>query len=259
VLICTGSQGEPRAAMSRIADGSHPELALEEGDTAVFSSRNIPGNEKAIGAVVNGLSALGVEVITADERPVHTSGHPREEELKALYSWLKPRLVVPMHGEMRHMRRQLAIARGAGVPEQMLVLDGQMVRLAPGPAELVDQIPAGILHVDGRLVVAPDGPARERRKMSFAGLAFVSVVIDDRGELASAPELVLSGVPAETADGRWMREEVLDRIDQVIATMPRARRRDRAAVAEALRGAVRKTLETLWGKKPLCEVIVHRG
>jgi ribonuclease J len=259
VLICTGSQGEPRAAMSRIADGSHPELALEEGDTAVFSSRNIPGNEKAIGAVVNGLSALGVEVITADERPVHTSGHPREEELKALYSWLKPRLVVPMHGEMRHMRRQLAIARGAGVPEQMLVLDGQMVRLAPGPAELVDQIPAGILHVDGRLVVAPDGPARERRKMSFAGLAFVSVVIDDRGELTSAPELVLSGVPAETADGRWMREEVLDRIDQVIATMPRARRRDRAAVAEALKGAVRKTLETLWGKKPLCEVIVHRG
>jgi ribonuclease J len=259
VLICTGSQGEPRAAMSRIADGSHPELALEEGDTVVFSSRNIPGNEKAIGAVVNGLAAQGVEVITADERPVHTSGHPREEELKALYGWLKPRLVVPMHGEVRHMRRQLAIARAAGVPEQMLALDGQMVRLAPGPAELVNRIPAGVLHVDGRLVVPPDGPARQRRKLAFAGLAVVSVVIDDRGDLASPPDVVLAGVPAETADGRSMREEVLDRLDQVIAAMPRARRRESEALAEALRGAVRKTLETLWGKKPLCEVVIHRA
>jgi ribonuclease J len=164
-----------------------------------------------------------------------------------------------MHGEMRHMRRQLEIARESGVPEQMLALDGQMVRLAPGPAELVDQVPPGVLHVDGRLIVTPDGPARERRKLSFAGLAVVSVVIDDRGELVAAPELVLSGVPAETADGRWMREEVLDRIDQVIASMPRARRRDSTAVTETLKGAVRKTLETLWGKKPLCEVIVHRG
>lgn len=258
VLVCTGSQGEPRAAIARIAEGSHPEIELEEGDTVVFSSRNIPGNEKAIGAVINGLSAQGIEVITSDDRPVHTSGHPRQGEILALYSWLKPRLVVPMHGEMRHLRRQMQLALDNGVPQSMLALNGQMVRLAPGPAELVDQVPAGTLHVDGRLIVPADGPAKRRRKMSYAGIVVVSVVIDDNGNLESAPDVVLSGLPDEDAEGRWLRDHVLDRIDQVLSSMPRARRRDTAAVVELLRGAVRKTLETVWGKKPQCEVIVHR-
>jgi ribonuclease J len=259
VLLCTGSQGEARAALARIAEGSHPEIVLEKGDLVIFSSRAIPGNEKAIAAVINGLAAQGVEVVTADDALVHTSGHPRQDEIRSLYNWLKPRLLVPMHGEMRHLMRHLSFAKECGVSEAVLAPDGRMLRLAPGPAEIVGEIDSGVVHVDGRLLVpGREGPARHRRKLSFSGIAVVSVAIDTRGEIIGNPELVLDGIPEEDMEGIAMRERLLDAIDQALGAMPRARRRDDAAVQELLRVAVRKAADVAWGKKPVCHVMIHR-
>ncbi|TMJ41400.1 MAG: ribonuclease J, partial [Alphaproteobacteria bacterium] len=170
MLLCTGSQGEPRAAIARIAEDTHPSIALDEGDLVVFSSKTIPGNEKAVSAVHNNLASLGVDVITSDDALVHTSGHPRQDELKLLYGWLKPRAVIPMHGEPRHLLRHVEFAEAAGIGETLMAENGDLIRLAPGPAQIVDEMPAGRLHVDGKLIVpANEGPARFRRKLSFAG------------------------------------------------------------------------------------------
>jgi ribonuclease J len=259
VLLCTGSQGEPRAALARIAEGNHPEIALEPGDLVIFSSRAIPGNEKAIGAVINGLAAQGVEVVTADDALVHTSGHPRQDEIRSLYDWLKPRLLVPMHGEMRHLMRHLAFAKECGVSEAVLVPDGRMLRLAPGPAEILGDIETGLVHLDGRIMVpGREGPARLRRKLSFSGIIVLSVAFDARGELVGNPELVLDGIPDEDSDGVALRERLLAAVEQAFSAMPRARRRDDAAVQEILRGALRKEADLAWGKKPVCHVMIHR-
>lgn len=259
LVLCTGSQGEPRAAMARIADDSHPNISLEPGDMAIFSSRTIPGNEKAIGAVVNQLAGRGIEVIGGEEALVQTSGHPRQDEIKLLYSWLRPELVVPMHGEMRHLKRHEAFARESGVAEAITVTNGQIARLAPAPAAIVDAAPAGRLHVDGRLIVpSVDGPARFRRKLAHVGIVVVSVVLDDRGELVDEPQIITDGLPREDAGGEALDGLLLDVVDQAVAAMPRARRYDDEPLIDLIRGAVRREAEALWGKKPICRVIVHR-
>jgi ribonuclease J len=259
VALLTGSQGEPRAALARVSRRDHPDISLAPGDQVIFSSRAIPGNEKAIGAVINGLAAQGVEVVTADDALVHTSGHPRQDEIRSLYDWLKPRLLVPMHGEMRHLMRHLAFAKECGVSEAVLVPDGRMLRLAPGPAEILGDVETGLVHVDGRLMVpGREGPARLRRKLSFAGIMVLSVAFDNRGDVEGEPKLVLDGIPDEDSDGVALRQRLLAAVDQALGSMPRARRRDDAAVQEVLRGALRKEADLAWGKKPICHVIIHR-
>ncbi|HUR42794.1 MAG TPA: ribonuclease J, partial [Aestuariivirga sp.] len=168
LLLCTGSQGEPRAAIARIAEDQHPHVALDPGDLVIFSSRTIPGNEKEVSRIHNNLARLDIEVITSDEALVHTSGHPRQEELRKLYEWVKPRAVIPMHGEPRHLRAQAKFAASCGIAETLIPRDGHIAKLCPGPVQNVDEAHAGRLHVDGRLIVpAEDGPARQRRKLSF--------------------------------------------------------------------------------------------
>ncbi|MEE4235510.1 MAG: ribonuclease J, partial [Anderseniella sp.] len=211
VLLCTGSQGEPRAAMARIAADNHPDITLDPGDTVIFSSKTIPGNEKSVGNLLNLLAGQGVDVITSDDAMVHTSGHPRQEELRQLYGWLRPKLLVPMHGEMRHLKRQIEFARGCGIPATAQVMGGEVLRLSPGPAEIIDEVPGGRLHVDGRLIVPSiDGPARKRRKLSFVGVVAVSLVIDGAGKLADDPQAVLDGLPEDTGSGYEFHELVLD-------------------------------------------------
>jgi ribonuclease J len=258
LLLCTGSQGEPRAALARIAEDNHPTITLERGDLVIFSSRTIPGNEKAVGEVINGLALQGVEVLTAEDALVHTSGHPRQEELKTFYAWLRPRLLVPMHGEARHLERQVALAREAGVAEAMRITDGQILRLAPGPAEVVDEAPAGRLHVDGRLVVpATDGPAKFRRKLAFSGIVFVSLVLDGKG-LALEQRVIADGLPEVDARGTPLTQILDDAVAVAFDAIPRARRRLDDDVREVVRVAVRRTAEQVWGKRPICHVAIHR-
>ena len=253
MLLCTGSQGEPRAAIARIAEDTHPNIALDEGDLVVFSSKTIPGNEKAVSAVHNNLASLGVDVITSDDALVHTSGHPRQDELKLLYGWLNPRAVIPMHGEPRHLLRHVEFAEASGIGETLMAENGDLIRLAPGPAQIVDEMPAGRLHVDGKLIVpAIEGPARFRRKLSFAGIVVVSLVIDAKGTLVSDIEIVADGLPA------GLDAKLKAAADEAYESMPRPRRQNDGTIIETVRTAIRRAADAEWGKKPICQVLLHR-
>jgi ribonuclease J len=257
VLLCTGSQGEPRAALTRIAAGNHPSVSLSPGDRVIYSARTIPGNEREIGNVVNALVKAGIEIITDRTHLVHVSGHPRRDELMDMYAWVRPQVAVPVHGEAQHLVAHAALARDLKVPEVVTAYNGDMVRLAPGPAEIIDSVAAGRLYKDGRLIVRADSDAvRERRKLAFVGFVGVALAVDDRGELAGEPEIDLIGVPDTDGGDVPFADIVLDAIDQVLASLPRPKRRDPDALAEAVRRAVRNAVQSGWGKRPICHVFV---
>ena len=256
VALCTGSQGEPRAALARISADEHPEVTLGQGDRVIFSSRTIPGNEKAVGRIVNGLIRQGIEVITDRTHLVHVSGHPRREEMRELYGWVRPRIAVPVHGEALHLAEHAALARAAGVAEVVLCGDGDLVHLAPGPAGVVDEVPAARLYKDGTLLV--DSTARtvgERRKLSFAGIVVVALAVSDKGVLLGEPEVELVGIPEVNADKRSMAEIAYEAVVETAEHLPKPRRRDPDAIEEAVRRAVRAAIAAHWGKKPIC--LVH--
>jgi ribonuclease J len=255
VAVCTGSQGEPRAAMARIAADEHPDVTLSRGDTVVFSSRAIPGNEKAITRVINGLEDQGIDVITDRTHFVHVSGHPRIEEMEDLYRWVKPRLAVPVHGEPLHLAEHVKIARACGVPDVVNCRNGDVVRLAPSPGK-VDEVHAGRLLKDGRLIIDATAPAiADRRRLSFVGIVSVAIVVDNKGQLTSDPEVEMLGIPAKDEEGASIEDIVYDAVLDTVENLPRARRRDPDAVAESVRRAVRGVVAERWGKKPVC--VVH--
>jgi ribonuclease J len=258
VLLCTGSQGEPRAALARIAEDEHPRITLSRGDTVIFSSRTIPGNENAVLRVQNNLAAQGIEIITGDEAtPVHVSGHPRRGELQKMYQWVKPRTLIPVHGEARHLEEHARFAVENGLKALNGMRNGKIVRLLPGPPEVIDDAPTGRLYRDGNLTVsAEDGPVQERRKLSFAGAITVSLVLRRDGDIAADPDWVASGVPEEDADGEPMDDVIDKAINGALTSIPRARRKDAAMVEEAVRRSVRAAVNGAWGKKTLCTVMV---
>ncbi len=257
LCLCTGSQGEQRAALARVAEGSHPEISFSRGDLVIFSSRPIPGNEIEIGKVQNNLARMGCQVITDSDALVHVTGHPRREELKQMYAWLKPRLLVPMHGEARHMEENAKLAREAGVPETHVAYNGQMLRLLPRPAEVVDEVPVGRQYRDGKLIIpAGEGPVRERRRLGFAGIACVAIALDKDGELAGDPEVALDGIPLTTLDGRSMEEKVLNTVEGTMESIPKKKRKDDKLVADAVRRSVRAAIDQAWGKKTIVKVLV---
>ena len=257
VALLTGSQGEPRAALARVAEDEHPEVALSPGDQVIFSSRTIPGNEKEVGRIINTLTRRGIDVITDRTELVHVSGHPRRAELAAMYQWTRPRIAVPAHGEDLHLSEHAAFAKAQGVPEVVRARNGSIVRLAPGPAEIVDQAPTGRLYKDGDIVIGMDDRALpERRKLSFTGIVSVAIAIDERGEIAGDPIVEVMGLPAQTRQGASIPDIVADAVGDVLDNLPRARRRDPEAVEQAVVRAIRGTVQQAWGKKPACHVLV---
>jgi ribonuclease J len=256
VAICTGSQGEPRAALARMALDEHPDVTLSRGDTVVFSSRAIPGNEKAITAVINGLEDQGIDVITDRTHFVHVSGHPRIEEMQDLYRWVRPRLAVPVHGEPLHLAEHVKIARACGVKEVVNCRNGDVVRLAPAPGGKVDEVRAGRLLKDGRLIIEATAPAiAERRRLSFVGIVTVAVAVDEAGQMSADPEVELLGIPEKDESGAVFEDIVYDAVLDTVENLPRARRRDPAAMSDSVRRAVRAAVAERWGKKPIC--VVH--
>jgi ribonuclease J len=257
VALCTGSQGEARAALARIGQGEHPNVELEQGDCVIFSSRTIPGNEKAVSRVQNGLSDLGVEVITDQDAPVHVSGHPRRGELEQLYGWVRPSIAIPMHGEGRHLEAHARLAERLGVKHVVRARNGTMVRLLPGSAQIIDEVPVGRLYRDGRILTgADDGQVRERRKLSFAGSVAVSLVLSPKGVLLAEPEIALAGVPAVDTQGTPFVEIAREAVIGTIESIPRPKRKDQALVREAVRRSVRAAVNQAWGKKPMCSVLL---
>ncbi|MDO8840559.1 MAG: ribonuclease J [Parvibaculum sp.] len=259
LFICTGSQGEPRAALARIAEDGHPNITFNRGDSVIFSSRVIPGNEISIFDLQNTLALRGVRVITEKDHFVHVSGHPCRDELARMYQWIRPEISVPVHGEARHLAEHAALARELQVPQQVVIRNGLMVRLAPGPAEIVDEAPSGRIYLDGEVLTAADeGAVQERRRLAFAGSVFVSIVLDGKGQVRGDPQVRLMGLPEEDGNGVDFEDRALDAVDEALDRLPAKRRDDDDTVAEFLRRAVRGALRRQWGKKPQVDVVVTR-
>jgi ribonuclease J len=257
VALLTGSQGEPRAALARIATDDHPAVTLSPGDRVIFSSRTIPGNEKPVSRIINTLIRQGVEIITDRTHLVHVSGHPRRDEVRRMYEWTKPRIAIPAHGEALHLSEHAAFARMLGVPQVITAYDGDIVRLAPGPASVTGKAAAGRLYQDGSLVVGgKDEAIGERRKLSFAGLVSVAFAIDARGNIVGEVEIEASGLPQATREGASILDMLLDAVLRSVHGLPRPRRRDADFVESAVERAVRSAANGLWGKKPRVHVLV---
>jgi ribonuclease J len=257
VALCTGSQGEARAALARIAEDQHPEVTLSRGDTVIFSARTIPGNEKGVGRIINGLIDQGITVITDRTHMVHVSGHPRRDELTDLIGWVKPKILIPVHGEALHLSEHAKLARSLGIKEVVQCRNGDLVRIAEGHAGIIDEVPSGRLYKDGSILVEADArTVADRKRLSFAGSVSVALAITDKGQLASDPELDLIGIPERDRAGGLISEAVEDAILQTFESLPRKRRGDPDAVAEAIRRAVRAAVNERWGKKPMCHVHV---
>ncbi len=256
VALCTGSQGEPRAALARIAEDQHPAIKFSRGDRVIYSARMIPGNEKAVGRVLNGLIEQGVEVITDRTHLVHVSGHPRRGELEDLIGWVHPQILIPVHGEALHLTEHAALAKRCGVKQVIQCRNGDLVRLSPD-ARIIDEVPAGRIYKDSMLLVAADArTVADRRRLSFAGAVTVALALTEDGRLAADPECDLIGIPERDRNGGFMHVAVHDAIIETFESLPRGRRRDPDSVAEAVRRAVRAAIAQRWGKKPMCHVHV---
>lgn len=253
LYLCTGSQGEPGAALSRVANDDHPDIVLEEGDAVVYSSRVIPGNERGIHAVHNALAERGIQIITDKDHFVHVSGHPCRDELAQMYRWVRPRIAIPVHGEMRHMREHARLARDIQVPEVLEMVNGQLARLAPGKATVVDEAPSGRLYLDGA-VLTREGEAavKSRRGLSFAGMIAVTLILDQKNRFVADPVVVCEGIPEEVVNA------VYEAADDFAGRADLKRLRDDDDLAEAARRAIRHAARAIWNKKPITRVEVVR-
>ena len=261
LFLCTGSQGEARAALSRIAEGTHSQVRLGAGDACIFSSRVIPGNEVPIRNLQNKLADRGVRLYTERDQPgIHVSGHPCRDELAQMYHWARPQIAVPTHGERRHLLEHAAFAKDLQVPQTVTPRNGDMVRLAPGRAEVIDEVPSGRIYVDGGVLTPENGDAlRERRHAAFNGILTVSVVLDRKGKIASGPQVRALGLPT---DQDYPLEDVLDDLaGEAENAINRLKGDDRDVddeVETAVSRAVKRAGHRIWGRRPVVETTVLR-
>lgn len=249
LIVATGGQGEPRAALSRIAEDNHP-ISLESGDVVLFSSRQIPGNELAIGRIQNRLAARGVKLVTDRESGIHVSGHPGRPELEALYGWIRPEILVPVHGEVRHMMEQGRFGKACGIKQAVNQRNGDLVRLAPGKPGKFSEVRAGRLVLDGDIITPADGEAIVmRRRLAQNGL--VIVVLDGKGR----PQVEGVGLPLDEDYDEFVAEAKQD-VSAALAKLKGGARHDREAITEAARLAARRAATRWCGKKPQVRVIL---
>ncbi len=254
-IICTGSQGEPRSALAKIAADTHPSIALGEGDTVIFSSRMIPGNERGIIKVQDELARRGCKIMTADDHMVHVSGHPARDELKRLYALVKPKIAIPVHGEWRHLSEHAALAKQCGATP-ILIEDGDMVRLAPGKAEVCEGAPTGRLVVDGnRLLPLEGGVLAARKRMLFNGVVMASFAVDANGKVLGTPQISAPGL-FEGTDLEPM--QLAGDLMRAVQDLPGGLKREDDALREAARAVLRKAVGRRLKKRPNVEVHLLR-
>ncbi|MGF7157658.1 ribonuclease J [Bartonella heixiaziensis] len=260
VLIVTGSQGEPRAALAKLSRNEMRNIALSAGDTVIYSSRSIPGNEKSILEIQNRFIDLGIKTITNEDALVHVSGHPRRLELLQMYDWVKPQILVPVHGEAMHLAAQAALAREAGIKIIADIRNGSMLRFAPEPVDVIDQVPVGRIYKDGCLIGDEDALGiRERRKLSYAGHVAVSFQINSKHDLEGDIGLATSGLPETNGKGEHLKDILFDVVENTFYNIPRVKRKNNELMREAIRRAVRAAVNEVWRKKPVCTVFLHRS
>lgn len=257
VIILTGSQGEPRAALAKLGRDEMRDVELTSGDTVIYSSRTIPGNEKAILETKNRLIEMGIEIIEDTDALVHVSGHPRRNELRQMYEWTRPQIGIPVHGEAAHLSAHAKLMSESGIQQVIPARNGDLVRLAPGDAEVIADVPHGQFYKDGKLIGDEEAVGViDRRRLSFAGHVAVSVVLDKRHEIAADPDLIAIGVPETDARGEDLEDLMYDAAVSAVESIPRARRRDLDLVEKAVHSAVRAAARDAWGKKPIVSVLI---
>jgi len=256
LIVATGGQGEPRAALARIADKNHP-IALEAGDVVLFSSRQIPGNELAIGRIQNQLAARKIDLITDRQAEIHVSGHPGRPELQALYGWLRPEILVPVHGELRHMREQAQLGRDSGIRQTVLQKNGDLVRLAPGKPGKFGEVRAGRLVLDGDIISPADGEAIAMRRR-LAANGFVMVVLGTAGKAGRAVRVDSVGLPLVEDHAAFIAEAEAD-VRTALGKLKGGRARDTDEVIEAARLAARRAARRWCGKSPQVKVLIMDG
>lgn len=251
LIVATGGQGEARAALARVAEGSHP-IKLDAGDAVIFSSKQIPGNEVAIGRIQNQLAAKGVEMITEKQAHVHVSGHPGRPELAKMYEWIKPKALVPVHGEMRHLMEQARFGLAQGIAQSIVQTNGDIVRLAPNGLEKIGNAPIGRLVLDGDVILPSDGGTmNERRRIAVNGQISVGIAVDRNGRAGGIPEVRIQGVPVEED-----RVPFLEEATEAAREAANGVSRDREKLREAVRLAVRRVATRWTGKKPVIDVVI---
>ncbi|MEM7302478.1 MAG: ribonuclease J [Pseudomonadota bacterium] len=256
VVILTGSQGETRAALAKLSRDEMRNVHFTPGDRVVYSSRTIPGNEKLILDTQNRLIDMGVEIVTDNDALVHVSGHPRRSELKKMYDWVKPTIAVPVHGEAAHLSAHASLAADLGVPDVAPIRNGNMLRLAPGSAEIIADVPVGRIYKDGNFIGDEDEMGIPRRRsLSYVGHVAMALVVDRKGELVSEPDMECNGLP-ETFDDEDFEDFLFDAAIGAFESIPHKRRKDPELIRDAVTRAIRATARNLWGKKPVTTVFV---
>jgi ribonuclease J len=259
VIILTGSQGEDRAALAKLSRDEHPRVHLTAGDTVIYSSRTIPGNEKLIIETQNRLINMGVAIITDDMALVHVSGHPRQAELEQMYAWTRPQVLVPVHGEAMHLAAQARLGAAAGIPQVAPIKNGNLLRLAPGAAEIIAEIPVGRIYKDGKVIGNEDEVGVSmRRKLSFAGIIACSIVIDRNGRMADEIDIALHGLPETTPSGDAFDDVIFDAVSGAVESIPPGKRKDEELVMRAAEKSIRAAARDHWGKKPVVTVFVAK-
>ncbi len=258
LLICTGSQGEPRAALSRIAQENHPHIVLEEGDVVIFSSRIIPGNERAIGRLHNALVRLGVEIVTEQDHFVHVSGHPARAELVRMYQMVRPHVALPVHGEARHLAAHAALAMECQVADALIIENGDVVRIDPQGATIAGQVHFGRVASDGKRLRPLDSAVlQQRKRVANQGAVVATVIVDAGGGLAAQPQISLIGL-AETVEAQETSTALRDKVAAVVESLPRPMRGDDDAVRDAVSRTLRREINERFGKRALIEVQLVR-
>ncbi len=257
LALATGSQGEARAALARMSEDEHPTAELSPGDTVIFSSRTIPGNEKAVGKLVNAFVSAGVEVVTDRNALVHVSGHPRRAELAKMYAWLRPRVAVPAHGEPLHLSEHSSFAREHGAKQVLRAFNGDLVRFGPGEAQTVGKIISGRRLKDGEILLPSEQECvGQRRRLAFAGIVSIAIALAPKGEMAGDPDVMIAGLPERTRDGAAIDALIDTAIFETFESLPPGKRRDPDFLSSAIERGVRASVGAVWGKKPQVHVLV---
>jgi ribonuclease J len=259
VFLCTGSQGEQRAALARIANGTHPDLHLEKGDNVIFSSRIIPGNEKKLYKIFNDLSKSEINVLSEENSMIHVSGHPAREDLKKMYNWAKPKILIPVHGEQRHMAEHINFAKEMGVKFPVKVNNGEIIRLAPGEPQVIDKVTSGRVYLDGKVLIDNDSPVlKERRNMAANGYMEITVLISKNGQIKNNPIITLKGIPLVEEDESEIEYDLEDVVMDTCKTFNLNNSKQEKNLIDTLKGNCRKLINDKSGKKPLVNINLVR-
>ena len=260
LIVATGSQGESRAALSRIASNNHSDIFLEKGDTVIFSSKEIPGNERAIGRLKNQLSARGVEILTEKESFVHVSGHPAQDELSCIYDWLKPKLLVPIHGETRHLRTHVKFAKNNNVSDALMVENGSVLRIYPGPAEIVGEVKTGRKAVFGRELIPVESTIiKTRRQMALSGMAVVTISMDGNGNIVNEPLISLPGLQEIKRDKEDdLLSILIEEVMYDVNNLRQGSRQNNKIVEKTAGRTIRRVLKEERGVRPIIQIHLVR-